>query len=151
MMLTYLLNIPEVSVTMFGMHPEYFETRFDSAGCNGPWPRQFAMLTGYATTGEEWMSEANSKADIELHAELLRRGVWIQRVTGFSPRTGHAEPGWAAELSFSEACDLGCQFRQDALYFVRDDQLFVSHCNLRRGEILVGAFRERLRRDMHRD
>ena len=142
---TYLLNIPEDSVTMSGMHPEYFETHFDPVGYDGPWPRQFAIVTGCATTGEEWTSEANAKADFELLAELLRRGVWIQRVTGYSPRTGHAEPGWAAYLSFSDACDLGGQFRQDAIYFVRDDQLFVSHCDSRREEILVGSIRERLR------
>lgn len=130
---------------MTGMYPEYFETHFDPAGYDGPWPRQFAIITGYATTGEKWTSEANANADLELHAELARRGVWIQRVIGYSPRTGHAEPGWAAELSFSEACDLGYQFRQDALYSIRDDQLFVSRCDSRREEILVGSFRERLR------
>lgn len=142
---THLLNIRQISATMPGMHPEYFETHFNPAGYEGPWPRQFAIITGYSTTGEEWTSEANTKADLELHAALLRRGVWIQRITGYSPRTGHAEPGWAVELSFSDACDLGHQFRQDALYFVRDDQLFVSHCDSRREEMLVGSFRERLR------
>ena len=142
---THLLGIRHVSVTMSGMHPEYFETHFNPAGYEGPWPCQFAIVTGYATTGEEWTSEANAKADLELHAELVRRGVWMQRVTGFSPRTGHAEPGWAAELSFSDACDLGHHFRQDALYSIREDQFFVSHCDSRREEILVGSFRERLR------
>ena len=130
---------------MSGMHPKYFETHFDPAGYDGPWPRQFAIVTGYATTGEEWTSEANAKADLEVHAELLRQGVWMQRVTGYSPRTGHAEPGWAAELSFAAACDLGHQFRQDALYFIRGDQLFVSNSDSRRKEILVGSFRDRLR------
>jgi hypothetical protein len=143
--LLHLLNTSGEVVMIREMHPEYFETHFDSAGYDGPWPRQFAIITGYATTGEKWTLEANARADFELHAELVRRGVWMQRVTGFSPRTGHAEPGWAAELSFSDACDLGHHFRQDALYSIREDQLFVSHCDSRRAEILVGLFRERLR------
>jgi hypothetical protein len=143
--LLHLLNTSGEVVMIREMHPEYFETHFDSAGYDGPWPRQFAIITGYATTGEKWTLEANARADLELHAELVRRGVWMQRVTGFSPRTGHAEPGWAAELSFSDACDLGHHFRQDALYSIREDQLFVSHCDSRRAEILVGLFRERLR------
>ncbi len=74
---THLLGIRHVSVTMSGMHPEYFETHFKPAGYEGPWPCQFAIVTGYATTGEEWTSEANAKAYLELHAELLRRGVWF--------------------------------------------------------------------------
>lgn len=127
------------------MHPEYFKAHFDPAGYDGPWPREFAIVTGYATTGEEWSAEDNAKADCELQTELQRRGVWIQRITGFSPQTSHAEPGWAVELSFAEACDLGHAFRQDAIYFIRGDQLFVSYCDGRREEILVGAFRSRLR------
>lgn len=112
---------------MPNMYPEDFETHFDPARYEGPWPRQFATITGYATTVDNWISEANAKSDHELQTSLMCRGAWHQRVTGFSPRTGHAKPGWAAELSFSEACDLRYQFRQDALYFIRDDQLFVSH------------------------
>jgi hypothetical protein len=127
------------------MPPEYFETHFDAAGYVGPWPRHFAIITAYATTGEQWPSEVNENADRKLKSELLRRGGWLRRITGFSPRSGHAEPGWATELSFADACDLGQCFLQDAVYIIREDALFVSHCDSRRQEILVGTFRERLR------
>ncbi len=139
------MNIPDGTAIIVGMNPEYFQTHFDPAGYEGPWPQQFAIITAYATTGEQWSLEANQKADLELKAELLRSGIWIQRLKGFSPQTGHSEPGWAAELTFSEACDLGLSFLQDAVYFVRSDVLFVSYCDSRRGEVLVGPFRERLR------
>lgn len=127
------------------MNPEYFQTHFDPAGFGGPWPLQFAIITAYATTGEQWLPEVNNKADLELKFELLKLHVWSQRITGFSPQTGHSEPGWAVDLSFSDACDLGQRFRQDAIYFVRGDKLFVSCCDERRNETLVGSFRERLR------
>lgn len=127
------------------MTPEYFETHFDPAGFEGPWPARFAIITAYATTGEQWSLDDSKAADLKLKAEFLRCNVWAQRITGFSPRTGHAEPGWAVDLTFHDACDLGQRFLQDAIYFIRGDELFVSHCDLRREEILVGSFRERLR------
>lgn len=112
-----------------------------------PWPRRFVILTAYATTGTSWTDQENLDADRRLE-EALRSRLGeegeIRRITGFSPATGHAEPGWAAPLSFGEACDLGVRFLQDALYVVRDDRLFVSYCDERRGLVTVGSFRERL-------
>jgi hypothetical protein len=80
-----------------------------------------------------------------LELALQRRRIWRQRITGYAPTTGHAEPGWAAELPFDEACDLAQMFLQDAIYFVDADHLDVTHCDERRQRILVGEFRCRLR------
>ncbi|MEX2472840.1 MAG: DUF3293 domain-containing protein [Gemmatimonadota bacterium] len=107
------------------------------------------ILTAYATTGTSWTEEENADADRKLEETLRARvgeGESVQRITGFSPTTGHAEPGWAAPLPFEEACDLGARFLQDALYVVREDRLFVSHCDERRALEPVGFFRERLER-----
>lgn len=115
-----------------------------------PWPRRFVILTAYATTGTSWSEDENKDADQRLKEALRSRlgeGGEIRRITGFSPTTGHAEPGWAAPLPFDEACDLGERFLQDALYVVRDDRLFVSYCDERRGLVLVGLFGERLEGD----
>ena len=112
-----------------------------------PWPRRFVILTAYATTGTSWSEAENEDADRRLEAALRARvgeDGKVRRITGFSPTTGHAEPGWAARLPFEEACDLGARFRQDALYVVRDDGLFVSYCDERRALVPVGSFRERL-------
>jgi len=126
------------------MNPAYFETLF-AVDVVPDWPEAFAVITAHATTGEVWSDEDNREADARLEAELRRRGGWYWRITGYSPHTGHAEPGWAAALDFGEACDLGQQFRQDALYYVRGDELYVSHCDGRRQWIRVGDFRGRLR------
>ena len=127
------------------MHREYFEARFEASCAVSGWPAAFAIITAYATTGETWSKEENRAADARLASELQARGVWRVRLTGYSPRTGHAEPGWAAALPFEAACDLGRQFRQDAIYYVTGDELFVSYCDTRRGLTPVGRFRERLR------
>ena len=45
--------------------------------------------------------------------------------------TQHAEAGYAAALEFEEACKIGAQFKQYAIYFVSSGTLFVSHCDHR--------------------
>ena len=47
-------------------------------------------------------------------------------------------------MPLEEACDLGHQYLQDALYHVRGDQLFVTYCDQKRALVPVGNFRERL-------
>ncbi len=82
-----------------------------------------------------------------MSAELQQLGVWTARITGYSPTTGHAEPGWAAVLAFDAACDLGLRYRQDAIYHVAGDTLSVSFCDERRKLVAVGPFRERVREE----
>lgn len=126
------------------MRPVYFETRFRINGPIPAWPVEFVIITAYATTGETWTSEQNQTADRRLESELKARGGQIARLIGYSPRSGHAEPSWAVKMPFDEACDLGVRYRQEAIYFVRDDDLSVSFCDSRKALVRVGSFRERL-------
>ncbi len=89
-------------------------------------------------------SSQNDSADVSLLADLAQRGVWHARVEGFSSETGHAEPGWAAAIAFEQACQLGERFHQDAIYFVRDDILYVSFCDERASLAQVSRFSRRL-------
>jgi hypothetical protein len=114
------------------MHPDYFETRFKLSLPAKDLPDDFAIVPAYQTTGKEWPIERNQEATYQLQAELEQRGGLVGTVTGYSPRTGHAEPGFAARLSFEHACDLGLRFEQDAIYFVSGGTLFVSLCDHRR-------------------
>jgi hypothetical protein len=132
------------------MHPSYFETRFRVGALPDTWPEAFAIVTAYATTGERWSDAANASANRHLVDRVVRSGLWHWPITGYSPTTGHAEPGWGIELDWESACGWGGDFLQDAIYFVAGDELFVSHCDTSRGLISVGPFRERL--DLtHRD
>jgi hypothetical protein len=126
--------------------PEYFEVRFEVPDPPTEWPGEFGIVTGYATTGEVWPAEKNQAADQALRKviEEIQKTDPI-RITGYSPATGHAEPGWALAGSLDLVCDVGWQFRQDAIYWVHGDLLFVCHCAPdRRSPQLVGKFRERL-------
>jgi len=81
-----------------------------------------------------------------LTAELAATSAWRRRITGYSPATGHAEPGWGIELSLGEACDLRLRYKQDAIYYVIGDQLWVTFCDDRRQLVRVGSFADRLHR-----
>ena len=126
------------------MNPVYFETRFAVDPTWDDRPDEFAIVSAHATTGETWTPLENAAAHSRLTDELRALGVWMRAITGYSPTSTHAEPGWAVAIGFDAACDLGRRYLQDAIYFVRDDALFVSYCDERRGFVSVGAFRERV-------
>lgn len=126
-----------------GMPHFYFETCFKVEGVIPEWPKEFVIITAFATTGKQWTEEMNTSADRELRSELASADHLIGRVTGYSPETLHAEPGWAAGMAWQEACELGLKYKQDAIYVVKDDQLFVTFCDDRRQLVPVGDFRER--------
>jgi len=126
------------------MNTAYFETRFISRDGLDCWPKQFVIITAYATTGETWTDEQNEAADQALETELRGMGCWMRRVTGYSPTTQHCEPGWAVAMEWEEACDLGVKYLQDAIYEVTGDALAVTYCDERRELLAVGSFLERL-------
>lgn len=126
------------------MHPAYFETHFMVENPKVDWPPEFAIITAYATTGESWTDARNLKEDQSLEKQLRDASTLIRRITGYSPITGHAEPGWAAETDWQQACDIGRDCHQDAVYFVTGDDLWVSFCDSQRSLVRVGNFRDRL-------
>lgn len=126
------------------MLPSYLKTHFRTPAPVASWPEEFAIVSAYATTGETWEDQVNQEADRRLEQELKQRGDWFVRITGYSPKTGHAEPSWAISMPFAEACELGLRFKQDAIYYVTGDALYVSYCDARRALVLVGEFRSRL-------
>lgn len=138
------LRAPVLRPIHLRVNPAYFETRFRTLDPERIWPERFVIVSAYATTGTSWSAERNEAADRRLQGVLQARTTWVRRLTGYSPTTGHAEPGWAADLPFEEACDLGRAFLQDAIYVVLGDELLVSRCDERRRPEPVGSFRERL-------
>lgn len=122
------------------MNPIYLNTHFESEEKINDWPDEFAIITAYATTGEHWSEQQNELADSALELKLKEHCSWIKRVRGYSPQSGHSEPGWAINADWSQACNLGAQFKQDAIYYVSNNILTVSYCDERRKEVHVGKF-----------
>jgi hypothetical protein len=129
---------------MGGMHPSYFDTRFRSEIVPLPPPEAFAILSAQATTGSTWSPERNASADAALKRVLVERGGWLHRLVGYSPKTQHAEPSWAAVMPLEEACRLGQEFFQDAIYWVEHDRLFVLECHAPGRCVFVDIFSRRL-------
>jgi hypothetical protein len=126
------------------MTPAYFDTRFKIGLPFTELPESFAIITAYATTGDVWTAEDNHAASEALRDELDKSGQLIGTITGYSPITQHAEPGYAAVLEFDEACDIGVQFKQDAIYYVSSGTLFVSYCDHRRSLKPITQFSKRV-------
>lgn len=126
------------------MPAEYFETHFRLETSGLHWPTEFVIVSAHHTTGEQWPYEVNQTADQRLEQELKQHYDWMVRITGYSPTTGHAEPGWAFVMQLSAACDLGLRYKQDAIYHVKGDLLSVTYCDERRELVPVGEFRSRL-------
>jgi hypothetical protein len=126
------------------MNPIYLDTRFKRDLENDPkfdklevFPDQFAIITAYATTGEEWSDVKNSQEDERLKAYLQSRFSCVKRITGYSPSSGHSEPGWLVNCSFDEGCDVGLSFKQDAIYWHESGNLYVSYCGPQRSKVWV--------------
>jgi hypothetical protein len=126
------------------MHPAYFETVFSVGSIPSRWPEQFAVITAFAPTGEKWPDEKNQSADSALESTLASRGVWKHRITGSSPDRLHSEPGWAAAIPLIDAKEIGTAFKQDAIYWIDGDEVFVTSCNERSGLSRIGSFAQRL-------
>jgi hypothetical protein len=127
------------------MHPAYFETRFRTQEPVPRWPREFVIVTAYATTGDLWPHQRNVDANRKLEAELREGRQWHHPVTGYAPATGHEEPGWAVELGVAVGTGLGRRHLQDAIFHVHGDLLRVVPCESgARQPAFVGSFRQRL-------
>jgi hypothetical protein len=125
-----------------GMCEAYGETMFYHAEALD-FPDRFCIVTAYATTGQTWEAERNEEADRRLEAELRGRGVWMGRLTGYSPHTGHEEPGWAVGVAWEEGLALGARYEQDAIYGVEQGRLFVGRCQVQGEKVELGAFAPR--------
>jgi len=100
------------------MNPEYFKTRFRTTENQVHFPEEFVIITAYPTTGETWDPSKIEEADQKLEEELKFRKTWIIRIEGYSPETGHAEPGRGTTMPIEEACEIGLPYRQDAIFHV---------------------------------
>lgn len=129
------------------MNPIYFKTQFRSNLEQSNLPVNFSIITAYAPTGEAWIEEQNTKANKLLKNKLSNLGIFIGEIDGYNPDTGHSEKGFVAEIGWQEACDIGVEFKQDAIYFVSGEELFVTYCDDRRELMGVSSFFDRLSHD----
>ncbi|MFO0923396.1 MAG: DUF3293 domain-containing protein [Pirellulales bacterium] len=125
------------------MHPAYFQTRFRFP-TRAILPETFAIVSGYATTGEVWTDEENEQADVALRRYLERNGYQPIRVDGYDPKSNHCEPSWIIDGPLERARQIGATFRQIAVYWVEHGKLFVTSCKPHSQLYLVANMADRI-------
>ena len=106
---------------------EFKSTVFEYQNFPKDWPKSFAILTAYATTGETWTPAQNIEADRKLEAELRKDGYRIHRISGYSKDLETYEEGWAVVLDLKPAWDLAVKYKQVALFYYHDDELLLVY------------------------
>lgn len=124
------------------MNSIYYKTHFRTNLSKTDFPESFAIITAYATTGELWTDEQNKIANSLLQTQLTDQGALIEEIDGYDPETGHCESCFIAAVNWKEACDIGLKFKQDAIYFVESNELFVTYCDDRKQLLKVSDFWE---------
>ena len=106
---------------------EFKSTVFEYQDFPQDWPKSFAILTAYATTGETWTPAQNIEADRQLEAELREGGLRIHRISGYSKDLDTYEEGWAVVIDLKPAWDLALKYKQVALFYYQDDELLLVY------------------------
>jgi hypothetical protein len=106
---------------------EYKSTVFQYQDFPADWPKSFAILTAYATTGETWTPEQNVEADRKLETELRQGGHRIHRISGYSKDLKTHEEGWAVVMDLKKAWDLAVKYKQVALFYYQNDELLLVY------------------------
>jgi hypothetical protein len=107
---------------------EFLPTVFRIDPPAGGLPAAFAVITAYNPMGSILDEDANSLADEALREDLITRGIPHFRMTGGNEDFSHAEPGWAAEMAFQEAVELGRKFEQLGIWWIERGILHLVDC-----------------------
>jgi len=105
----------------------YKSTVFEYQDFPKDWPKDFAILTAYATTGETWTDEQNKDADQKLEAELRKAGHRLHRISGYSSDLKTYEEGWAVAMPLQPAWELAIKYKQIALFYYQNDELLLVY------------------------
>ena len=107
-------------------------------------PVEFGIVTACNPMGVTVEASVNEGLDRDLGLSLLGQGIPHFRVTGGSRDMSHAEPGYGCVVDRERIVELGRQWNQEAVFWVRGDRLFLVFCDRPEHEQPLGSFRERL-------
>ncbi len=108
------------------MKPEYCQTIFQTPCEN--LPEEFYIITAHNPDGETIDPSGNNQRDQKLSRDLENMGSSKFRITGMSPDRSHSEASWGINCSQDIAINMGRKYRQDAIFRVSGDQLFLIDC-----------------------
>jgi len=108
----------------------------------------FAIITAHNPKGQLLSASQNRLLDRQLQFEIQQLHRPYRAMIGASVDRCHMEKSWAVSIDKASAIRLGCQFNQNAIYFVEHDNLQLIPCLLsesERKEVEIGPFSSRVR------
>jgi hypothetical protein len=123
------------------MNPEYDNTVFLLPEVPAVWPDNFAIVTAHNPMDHKLTDSENIRRNQQL-AEWAEPKIYIKLI-GSSPDRTHQEASFVLECSLKEAIEIGEQFNQWAIFYIRGENLELVECRPGKSKIL-GKFSERL-------
>lgn len=109
----------------------------------------FAIITAHNPKGQILTSCQNRLLDRQLQLAIEPFHRPYRSVVGTSQDRNHMEKSWAVAIDKLSAAHLGMKFKQNAIYFVDNNQLALVPCLFRQGEqmqeINIGEFSSRVK------
>lgn len=123
------------------MNPEYDNTAFLLSEFPAVWPNNFAIITAHNPMDQKLTDSENIRRNQQL-AEWAKSKIFIKLIGSSHDRT-HQEASFALKCSLKEAIEIGEQFNQRALFYIRGENLELVECSSGKSQGL-GKFTERL-------
>jgi len=129
------------------MNPEYSKTIFLISKEPESWPDEFAIITAHNPMDLKLSDYENSLRNEKL-LKSIDSNVFLE-LSGSSPDHSHQEASFAFISKIQEAVDIGKEFQQKAIYYVKDGNLKLVECCTGKIEEL-GNFNDRLSLDQYK-
>ena len=126
------------------MNPEYFNTIFLISKEPESWPDEFAIITAHNPMDLKLSDNENCLRNEKL-LKRINSNVFLE-LSGSSPDHSHHEASFAFTSKIEEAVDIGKEFQQKAIYYVKVGNLSLVECSTGKIEEL-GSFNDRLSLD----
>ncbi len=110
---------------------------------DGGWPDSFAIVTACNPYGRQVDDATNDKATRELEATIGERRFRYGPMTGGSVDGTHQEFGYLVECDLTAALKLGADYKQEAIFWIEDGNLYVITCPEGSGKRLVDTWEAR--------
>ncbi|MCL1113440.1 MULTISPECIES: DUF3293 domain-containing protein [Shewanella] len=123
---------------------EYQSTQFlftQRLSCDFP----FAIITAHNPSGLLLSPSQNRLLDRQLQSKIQQYNSPYRALVGAAPDLSHMEKSWAVFIDKEQALELGREFNQHAIYYVKQGMLSLVACNdAIMPEVDMGVFNHRL-------
>ena len=126
------------------LNPAYLKARFRADLAPEGITQSFCIVTAYCPFDEQVTDEENKTFNQALKTELENADPVHFPVTGYAPDSDHTEPGYGIICDRAIAIRLGQQFRQNAIFSVYDDTVYLINCRPPHKDIPCGKWSDLL-------